>query len=93
MEKEIEEASELVYPPNYNSQGEDSEYYERIAFKTGAKYIAKKMYSETEVEQLLHLAVFQSQCTSNRITRPNSNTCADFVNKWFRINKKEIVWR
>jgi hypothetical protein len=68
----------------------DCIYHEAFnGYIVGSAEIAERMYSEAEVEQLLHLAVFQSQCTSNRITRLNSNNCADFVNKWFRINKKK----
>jgi hypothetical protein len=50
----------------------------------------EKMYSEEEVEHLIHLAVFQSHCgVKDRVKIPNSNECAGFVNKWFEQHKKK----
>ena len=45
----LEEAANRMYEPNLNCQGEDSEYYERAAFITGAKWQSERMYSE-EIE-------------------------------------------
>jgi hypothetical protein len=61
-----------------------------IDFIAGARYQAKRMYSEEEVEHLIHLAVFQSHCgVKDRVKIPNSNECAGFVNKWFEQFKKK----
>jgi hypothetical protein len=50
----------------------------------------QKLYSEEEVEHLIHLAVFQSHCgVKDRVKIPNSNECAGFVNKWFEQHKKK----
>jgi hypothetical protein len=42
----------------------------------------ERMYSEEEVEQLIHRAVHDSHCRSNRVKHANSNECAAFVNEW-----------
>jgi len=54
------------------------------------KWRQERMYSEEEIEHLIHLAVFQSHCgIKDRVKIPNSNECAGFVNKWFEQNKKK----
>jgi hypothetical protein len=59
-------------------------------FIEGAKWQVETMYSEEEVEHLIHLAVFQSHCgVKDRVKIPNSNECAGFVNKWFEQHKKK----
>ena len=61
-----------------------------VDFKAGAKWQAERMYSEEEIEHLIHLAVFQSHCgVKDRVKIPNSNECAGFVNKWFEQFKKK----
>ena len=61
-----------------------------IDFIAGAKWQAERMYSEEEIEHLIHLAVFQSHCgVKDRVKIPNSNECAGFVNKWFEQFKKK----
>ncbi|CAB4175213.1 hypothetical protein UFOVP1247_93 [uncultured Caudovirales phage] len=62
---------------------------EKAMFIKGAKWQQERMYSEEEVEQLIHQAVNDSHCKSNKIKRPNSNECAAFVNEWFEQNKKK----
>jgi hypothetical protein len=43
---------------------------------------AERMYSEEEVEKLIHRAVHDSHCRPNRVKHANSNECAAFVNEW-----------
>jgi hypothetical protein len=54
-----------------------------------AKWKAEKMYSEEEVEQLIHRAVNDSHCRSNRVKHANSNECAAFVHEWVEQFKKK----
>ena len=49
----------------------------------------QKGYSEEEVEQLIHQAVNDSHCKSNRVKYPNSNECAEFVKEWFEQFKNK----
>ena len=64
-------------------KGDDlSTFSQRSFFIAGAKWQADRMYSEEEVEQLIHRAVHDSHCRSNRVKHANSNECAAFVNKW-----------
>ena len=83
----LEEVAERLYSDKeYPMYGE----IRRHSFTTGAKWQAERMYSEEEVEHLIHLAVFQSHCgVKDRVKIPNSNECAGFVNKWFEQFKKK----
>ena len=47
------------------------------------------IYSEKEVEELLHRAVNDSHCKKGRVKHSNSDECAEFVNGWFKLNKKK----
>ena len=49
MKEKLEEAANRIYPPNCNFQGEDSEYYERIAYINGGTWVMEKMYSEEDM--------------------------------------------
>lgn len=51
----------------------------------------EKLYSEEEVEQLIHRAVHDSHCRPNRVKHANSNECAAFVNEWFEQHKKNKI--
>ena len=46
------------------------------------------IYSEKEVEEFIHRAVNDSHCRKERVKYSNSNECAEFVNNWFKLNKK-----
>lgn len=46
----------------------------------------KNNYNREEIEYLLHLIVNESHCGFDRVKQPNSNECADFVNKWISRN-------
>jgi hypothetical protein len=48
-----------------------------------------KKYIDSEFIQLIHEAVNDSHLSSNRITQPNSNNCAEFVNNW--LANKQII--
>ena len=46
----LEEAANRIYPPNCNFQGEDSEYFERMAYINGGIWVMEKMYSEEDMK-------------------------------------------
>ena len=54
MKEKLEEEANRIYPPNCNFQGEDSEYFERMAYINGGTWIMEKMYSEEEILDLLN---------------------------------------
>ena len=81
----LEEAAE-----NYSKTFIEDDGTSEVDFIEGANWQAERMYSEEEVEHLIHLAVFQSHCgVKDRVKIPNSNECAGFVNKWFEQHKKK----
>ena len=49
----------------------------------------KERYTIKDFEQMIHQAVNDSHCGPNRITQPNSNNCAEFVNNWINEYKKK----
>lgn len=51
----------------------------RVSYKVK---VIKKKWNRKELEQLIHQAVNDSHCSSNRVKQPNSNRCAEFVNTW-----------
>lgn len=70
MNKEtLEEAANRMYEPNLNCQGEDSEYYERAAFISGAKWQAEK--NKKDIESLIKIIEWYDD---NSDVRPSYHT-------------------
>ncbi len=89
----LEEAANKIYP---NDGYDDETYCDfgelcRDKWLEGAKWVQERMYSEEEVEQLIHRAVHDSHCRPNRVQHANSNECAAFVNEWFEQFKKNKI--
>ena len=78
----LEEAANRIYPPNCNFQGEDSEYFERIAYINGGTWVMEKMYSEEEVLGLCMSAY-------NQATKDGSEAWLGTFDKWFEQFKKK----
>jgi len=77
MKETLEEAAER-YVEEHGCEESDPWF----DFMEGAKWMEERMYSEEEVEQLIHRAVHDSHCRPNRVKHANSNECAAFVNEW-----------
>jgi hypothetical protein len=76
--------------PKQEPGREIADYIDRHIVEAMVEVAKQKLYSEEEVEHLIHLAVFQSHCgVKDRVKIPNSNECAGFVNKWFEQHKKK----
>jgi hypothetical protein len=82
MKEKLEEAANRIYPPNCNFQGEDSEYYERMAYINGGTWVMEKMYSEEEVLGLCMSAY-------NQATKDGSEAWLGTFDKWFEQFKKK----